>query len=100
MDGILKIFRDHNVAAWPVRGSRELMADSRFRKYFLCEVVHPLYGPTGMYDAVSPIVPDDHDDWQEGSPAPLLGEQSDSILREYAGLSTQEIADLRAAQVI
>jgi len=88
------------VSVWPVQTPVDIMADSRFRDAFLYEVEHPTYGPTGMFNVVSPIVSEDAVDYGSDRPAPLLGQQTREVLRDLAGMATEEIDALAKAGVV
>jgi crotonobetainyl-CoA:carnitine CoA-transferase CaiB-like acyl-CoA transferase len=99
-DEALARLTDHGVAAWPIRRPAEVLEDERFRESFLYEVEHPTYGPTGFYSAVCPVVAHSDRLAYEDAPAPLLGQHTDHVLREIAGLTDDEIAALHAAGVV
>lgn len=58
---------------------------------------HPSCGPIKV---ISPPVKYSNGETSIRSPPPLLGEHTDELLRDMAGLSSEEIEDLRRKGVV
>ena len=96
-DGAVDQLREAGLAAAPSREARDLYADAhlRAREAFMT-IDHP---ELGELELVGPP-------WKISGcetpkrPAPLLGEHTESILREFLGLDDERLADLHAKEVI
>jgi crotonobetainyl-CoA:carnitine CoA-transferase CaiB-like acyl-CoA transferase len=86
------------VAAAPVQDVEEQLADPHYQaRGLFVELVEPEMGPV-LTEA--PPVRLSETSPQIHTPAPLMGEHTDTVLRELLGLSDTEIAALRAAGVL
>ncbi|KQU07093.1 hypothetical protein ASG56_05955 [Rhodococcus sp. Leaf7] len=98
-DSLAEVLQGRGIAAYAVRDGRDLVeTDAQLRdRRFYVDLEHPLAGPVAHEGLVA------HLSDTPGSlhtSAPLLGQQTDDILRERLGLSPQELADLHTEGVL
>jgi crotonobetainyl-CoA:carnitine CoA-transferase CaiB-like acyl-CoA transferase len=95
---LLEILDRHGVPGGPVYTARDVLEDPHFRaRGSLVEVENPGVGRVTMQAPVprlgsTPLPPP--------GPAPELGQHTDQVLREVAGLSAEDIRRLREAGVV
>jgi benzylsuccinate CoA-transferase BbsF subunit/naphthyl-2-methylsuccinate CoA transferase subunit len=86
------------VAAFPSMSSKDLVEDEHLnRRGFFARLPHPRVGAqthTGM-PWILTNAPND-----VRSPAPLLGQHTDEVLRDVLGYSDEDIAQLRERQIL
>lgn len=94
----IKILQDHDVPVAPVLDIEELLNDPQLlMNNMIVEVVDPLFGPVKL-----PATPMQFSDTSvfNDSPPPLLGQQTEEILRDLLGLSERQIILLHKNKVI
>jgi len=95
---LLEVLDRHGVPGGPVYTARDVLEDPHFRaRGSLVEVENPGVGRVTMQAPVprlgsTPLPPP--------GPAPELGQHTDQVLREVAGLSAEDIRRLREAGVV
>lgn len=98
VDEAIKILQDHDVPAAPVLDIEELLNDPQLLlNNMIVEVIDPVFGPVKL-----PATPMQFSDTSvfNDSPPPLLGEQTEEVLRDLLGLSEPEIILLKKHNVI
>ncbi|MCS7234934.1 MAG: CaiB/BaiF CoA-transferase family protein [Armatimonadota bacterium] len=95
---LLGLLERHAVPCGPVYNARDVLQDPHFRaRGSLVEVENPGVGrvimqaPVPRLSDTPPVRP---------GPAPELGQHTDQVLREVAGLAPEEVARLREAGVV
>ena len=97
-DEVLVALTEAHVPCAPVRTTREVVHDPHLNARGLwAEIDHPRRGKTRVPN--SPIRLHGADPGTVARPAPLLGQDTDRVLGEVLGLSSSELAKLRAAGV-
>jgi crotonobetainyl-CoA:carnitine CoA-transferase CaiB-like acyl-CoA transferase len=95
---ITRILQEIGVAAFPSMSAKDLAEDRHLRERgYLVELEHPEVGrrihagiPWRMSECACRVK----------APAPILGADTEAVLRSLVGLSNAEIARLRAAEVV
>lgn len=96
-DRIAKVLLDAGIAAAPSRDSRDIYADPHLQERgAFVTVDHPELGELELIR--TPWKMDEHQ--VKATRAPLLGEHTDEVLTDVAGLSAEDVQALRAAEVI
>jgi formyl-CoA transferase len=97
-EAMLKMMDDYGIAAGRVFRAPDMLEDPQFvAREDIVTLPHPVFGEVKMQNAF-PKMSD-----TPGAvrwPGPGLGEHTDEVLREVAGLDAAKIADLRAGGVI
>ena len=89
---------DKGVAAGRVYRAPDMLADPQFAaRDAIVEVPHPVFGAVKMQNAFPRLT-----DTPGGVrwPGPALGEHTDAVLAERAGLSAEDLTDLRARGIL
>ena len=98
VDEVCASLRRHGVPHSLVYSPVEIVNDPHFAaRGAIATLEHPRLGPLKMPAAVPRMSATPA---PELRPAPMLGENTDAVLRELLGLSDQELADLRAQAVV
>ncbi|MDB5456837.1 MAG: L-carnitine dehydratase/bile acid-inducible protein [Caulobacter sp.] len=95
---LLALLEDKGVAAGRVYRAPDMLDDPQFQaRDSIVEVAHPVFGKVKMQNAFPRL-----SDTPGGVrwPGPALGEHTEAVLREVAGLDPARIADLRARGVV
>jgi crotonobetainyl-CoA:carnitine CoA-transferase CaiB-like acyl-CoA transferase len=99
LDDALAVLRGAGVPAEPVAWPYDLDQDEQLRaRDFYEEVDHPVVGRQ-RYPGWPMRLSGGPTRWYR-SPAPLLGQHTEEVLREELGLNEEELAALREAHVI
>jgi formyl-CoA transferase len=94
----LHLFEQAGVPCGPVNTIDRAFADPQaVAREMAIEVPHPTIGPLRMAGTPFKLGSLEH---PPRRPPPLLGEHTDSVLRQVLGLQTEEIAMLRKSQVV
>jgi len=97
-DALLALMETKGVAAGRVYRAPDMLADPQFvAREAIVEVPHPVFGAVQMQNAF-PRLTD-----TPGAvrwPGPALGEHTDAVLIARAGLSPDEVADLRSKGIV
>jgi len=97
-DEWLTSFSRHRVPAAPVNDIAHALHDPQIRaRQMVVRVAHPQSGSVEMPG--NPVKLSDTSD-QTYSPPPLLGQQTDEILKNLLGLADSELHNLRAAGAV
>jgi len=98
IDALLPRLEDAGVAAGRVYRAPDMLKDPQFiARESIVEVAHPVFGAVKMQNAFPRLSATPGGvRW----PGPGLGEHTDAVLAEVAGLSAQVIAGLRAKRVV
>jgi crotonobetainyl-CoA:carnitine CoA-transferase CaiB-like acyl-CoA transferase len=95
---VMRLLNEAHVPCAPVKTAREVARDPHLEaRGFWVDVNHPRRGPTRV--AISPIRLHTAGKAEIRSPAPTLGQHTESVLAELLGLKAEELAHLRAAGV-
>lgn len=98
VDEVCAALRRHGVPHSLVYSPVEIVNDPHFAaRGAIATLEHPRLGPLKMPAAVPRMSATPA---PELRPAPMLGENTDAVLRELLGLSDQDLADLRAEAVV
>jgi formyl-CoA transferase len=98
IDVLLPLLEDNGVAAGRVYRAPDMLKDPQFiARESIVEVAHPVFGTVKMQNAFPRL-----SDTPGGErwPGPGLGEHTDAVLAQVAGLSAEAIGGLRARRVI
>jgi formyl-CoA transferase len=98
IDVLLPLLEDNGVAAGRVYRAPDMLKDPQFiARESIVEVAHPVFGTVKMQNAFPRL-----SDTPGGVrwPGPALGEHTDAVLAQVAGLSAEAIEGLRARGVI
>jgi len=83
----------HEVPAGPILTIPEVVQDEQLRhRGFFAEIDHPVAGSVGF---AGPVVRLSRTPASAAQPAPLLGQHTEEVLREWLGASAQEIGEMR-----
>ena len=97
-DEVLKLMNDYGIAAGRVFRAPDMLEDPQFAaRDDIVTLPHPVFGEVKMQNAFPKMSE------TPGSvrwPGPGLGEHTEAVLRDVAGLSDEKIAALRAGGVI
>jgi formyl-CoA transferase len=98
LDELLAHLESHGVPASRVFRAPDMLEDPQYRaREAIVEVAHPAFGQIKMQNAFPKLsATPGRVRW----PGPALGEHTEAVLREAAGCSALEIAELRAKGVI
>jgi succinyl-CoA---D-citramalate CoA-transferase len=98
LDELLTHLESHGVPASRVFRAPDMLEDPQYRaREAIVEVAHPAFGQIKMQNAFPKLsATPGRVRW----PGPALGEHTEAVLREAAGCSALEIAELRAKGVI
>jgi formyl-CoA transferase len=98
LDELLTHLESHGVPASRVFRAPDMLEDPQYRaREAIVEVAHPAFGQIKMQNAFPKLsATPGRVRW----PGPALGEHTEAVLREAAGCSPLEIAELRAKGVI
>lgn len=93
----LRILDDNDIPAAPVNDLQAVFADEQVKARGLVRTYrHPVIG-----DVRYPANPPRIDDWTSpNAPAPRLGEHTGEVLRQRAGLTAEQVADLAQRGVV
>src|SRR5215510_7834131 len=95
---VMRLLNEAHVPCAPVKTAREVARDPHLEaRGFWVDVNHPRRGPTRV--AISPIRLHTAGKAEIRSPAPTLGQHTESVLAELLGLKAEELAHLRAIGV-
>ena len=97
-EALLALMEDKGVAAGRVYRAPDMLADPQFAaRDAIVEVPHPVFGAVKMQNAFPRLT-----DTPGGVrwPGPALGEHTDAVLAERAGLSAEDLTDLRARGIL
>jgi formyl-CoA transferase len=95
---LLQLLEAHGVPCGRIYRAPDMLEDPQFAaRRSIVETEHPVFGRIRMQDAFPKL---SETPGRVRWPGPALGEHTDEVLREVAGLSGAEVAALRAAQVI
>jgi len=97
-DALLALMEEKGVAAGRVYRAPDMLADPQFAaRDAIVEVPHPVFGAVQMQNAFPKLT-----DTPGGVrwPGPALGEHTDAVLTARAGLSPDEVADLRSKGIV
>ncbi len=97
-DALLALMEEKGVAAGRVYRAPDMLADPQFAaREAIVEVPHPVFGAVQMQNAFPKLT-----DTPGGVrwPGPALGEHTDEVLTARAGLSRDEVADLRSKGIV
>jgi len=94
---LLDLLARHAVPCGPVYSARDILQDPHFRERSLLEVPDPRYGAVVMQ---APVPKMSRTPPGVRHPAPELGEHTEEVLQELAGLAPEEIRRLRARGVL
>lgn len=84
----------HEVPAGPVLTIPEVLQDEQLRnRGFFTSIDHPV---AGRVEYAGPVVRLSKTPAQATQPAPLLGQHTEEVLRDWLGLGTKDIANLRS----
>lgn len=95
---LLALLEGHGVPASRVYRAPDMLEDPQYQaREAIVEVAHPVFGPIKMQNAFPKLsATPGRVRW----PGPALGEHTEAVLREVAGCSALEVAELRAKGVI
>jgi formyl-CoA transferase len=98
LDALLTHLESHGVPASRVFRAPDMLEDPQYQaREAIVEVAHPTFGQVKMQNAFPKLsATPGRVRW----PGPTLGEHTEAVLREVAGCSALEIAELRAKGVI
>jgi CoA:oxalate CoA-transferase len=97
-DQVMRALTEAHVPCAPVKTAREVASDPHLEaRGYWADVQHPRRGKTRV--PISPIRLHTGGKGEIRSPAPTLGQHTDSALADVLGLSAKELAALRAAKV-
>jgi len=97
-DEVLRLLNEAHVPCAPVKTAREVATDPHLEaRGFWVDIEHPRRGPTRV--PISPIRLHAGGISEIRSPAPTLGQHTDSVLAELLGIKADELARLRADKV-
>ena len=95
---IVRLLQDHGVAAMPVMNIEDQFLDPHWQaRQTYAEIEHPHLGAEWIY-GVPWLLSDTPGSVR--SPAPLLGQHNDYVLRQLLGLSGEELERLQVDEVI
>lgn len=98
IDALLPRLEDAGIAAGRVYRAPDMLTDPQFiARQSIVEVAHPVFGTVKMQNAFPRL-----SDTPGGVrwPGPGLGEHTDAVLAQVAGLSAETIAGLRARKIV
>jgi formyl-CoA transferase len=95
---VMRLLNEAHVPCAPVKTAREVASDPHLEaRGFWVDVKHPRRGPTRV--PISPIRLHTGGKAEIRSPAPTLGQHTETVLAELLGLKMDELAKLRAERV-
>ncbi len=98
LDGLLALLEEAGVPCGRVYRAPDMLTDPQFiARQAIVETDHPVFGRIRMQNAFPKL---SETPGEVRWPGPALGEHTDAVLAELAGLDTAAIADLRARGVI
>lgn len=98
LDDLLALLEEKGVPCGRIFRAPDMLADPQFQaREAIVETDHPVFGRIKMQNAFPKL---SDTPGRVRWPGPALGQHTDEVLREVAGLNETEIADLRAKAVI
>jgi crotonobetainyl-CoA:carnitine CoA-transferase CaiB-like acyl-CoA transferase len=95
---LVALFTEHNVPHAPILGIKEALAQPQaVAREMVVETDHPILGKIPI---VNRAIKFPGDPQPVPSAPPVLGQNTDEILRDILGLAPEKIAQLRAAKVV
>lgn len=96
-DEVLALFEAYEVVASAVNDSSDIVADPHFRERTLVPLIGSMLGEVLM---PGPVLRMDGSDAPRYEGVPAIGEHTDAVLLEVAGLTSENVAALRRGQIV